>query len=376
VHDQDGKSIRASIPLRIRLLDATGRVLDEHFTAAGSKGAAGTLRTLRNATPGAQTLEATELFSGQTARLPIAVESPAGPARLAAEHEEKQPDAAADTAVRSAGPGKGLVAAEELFGPHIRDLVLTDGGKQAVASTMNWDHNLYAVDAATGEQRWRQRAGHYFSFSPQALSSGLAVQGYDLKSAEGYHLYLVGGDGKMERRFALYGLPKRLPHRFLPGVFLTDHINNFAVPANGSWVASAGDLGLAVWSRAGKLLWSRDWWTTDRHTAALAALGDDTLLAIEGKTATAYDARTGQQRWTIRLALDGEASKVIVSSDGKTCAVQGGGNRVFIVREGKVLSTIQGGATARNLRHLSTATQILPWESPALPCPRTAPWSQ
>jgi outer membrane protein assembly factor BamB len=354
VQDGDGKPIRASIPLRIRLLDSAGHVLDELFTASGSKGATGTLRTLLNAAPGAQTLEATELFSGQTARLPITIEAPAGPARLAG--EEKMPDAPTDTVARSAGAGKAH-AAEELFGPHIRDLVLAEGGTLAVASTMNWDHNLYAVDVQTGALRWRQRAGHYFAFAPQALSSGLAVQGYDLKSAEGYHLYLAGGDGKLERRFALYGLPKRLPHRFLPGIFLSDHVNNFAVPADGSWVASAGDLGLAVWSRAGKLLWSQDWWKERRRTAALAALDADTLLAVEGMTATAYTARTGRQRWQVRLASSGEAGKVIVSPDGKTCAIQArDGGRLYIVRAGKVVATIQGGATARNLRHLSTAT--------------------
>src|SRR5262249_33443256 len=320
---------------------------------ASAPGAGGTLRAVLNA-EGTQTLEVTELFSGRTARLSIAVEAPAGPAPLAA--ADNSPDAPADTAMRGEDRGKGLVAAEEHFGPHLRDLVLAERGTLAVATAMNWDHNLYAVDVETGALRWRQRAGHYFAFAPQALSSGLAVQGYDLKSAEGYHLYDVGGDGKLQRRFALYGLPKRLPHRFLPGIFLVDHINNFAVPSDGSWCASAGDLGLAVWSRDGKLLWSRDWWQTDRHSATLAALDADTLLAVEGMRATAYTARTGERRWQVRLALSGEAARVIVSPDGKSCAGQarGEGGRVYVVRKGKVVTTIHGGASARNLRHMST----------------------
>jgi outer membrane protein assembly factor BamB len=358
VQDEDGKVIRASVPLRLRLLDGPGRVLDEQFTAAGSKGTRGTLRAALNAAPGAQTLEATELFSGQTARLRIAVAPPAGPAKLAA--DEDSPRAAAEGA-RSKARGEGLVALEERFGPHIRDLVLTQRGTLAVASTMNWDHNLYAVDVRTGELRWRQRAGHYFAFSPQPLSTGLAVQGYDLKSAEGYHLYLAGADGKLDRRFALYGLPRRLPHRFLPNLFLTDHVNNFAVPHEGGWVAAAGDLGLAVWSRAGKLLWSQDGWKkNDRRPAALAALDADTLVAVKGMMATAYAARTGKQRWQIRLARGGEATKVVVSADGKTCAVQEKeGGRVHLLRDGKVLTTIHGSAAATNLRHLSGATPDL-----------------
>jgi outer membrane protein assembly factor BamB len=350
VQDADGKPIRASVPLRVRLL-AGELVLDEQFTAAGSKGTGGTLRAVINA-EGAQVLEATELFSGQTARLSIAFEAPTGPVRLTA--VESPREASADTTTWSAGLDKELSAADELFGPHVRELVLAQRGSLAVASTMNWDHNLYAVDVETGELRWRQRAGHYFAFAPQAISSGLAVQGYDLKSAEGYHLYLVDGDGRLDRRFALYGLPKRLPHRFLPGIYLTDHINNFAVPQDGSWVASAGDLGLAVWSRDGKLLWSQDWWQTDRHVATLAALDADTLLAVQGMTVTAYTARTGELRWQLCLALSGEAARVIVSPDGKTCAVQARqGGRVFIVREGKVVTTIYGGASARNVFHMS-----------------------
>ncbi len=352
VRDRHRKAIRASVPLRVRLLDVNGRVLDELFTSAGSRGASGTLCAARNAVPGAQTLEVTELFGGQINRLPIAVVAPDGPANLAAVEEPSE--APADVAARAEDADQAN-APEGLFGPHVRDLVLTGDGSLAVANTMNWDHNLYAVDTRTGELRWRQRAGHYFAFSPQGLADGVAVQGYDLNSAEGYHLYLVGEDGKFERRFALYGLPRRLPQRFLPGIYLGDRVNNFAVPPDGSWVASAGDLGLAVWSRAGKLLWSLDGWKTGRRTARLAALGDDTLLAVEGMTATAYAARTGQQRWQVRLALDGEAARVVASPDGKTCAVQGGdGGRVFVVRDGKVVATIQGNSAApKNLRHMS-----------------------
>src|SRR5262249_9752994 len=53
-------------------------------------------------------------------------------------------------------------------------------------------------------------------------------------------------------------------------------------------------------------------------------------------------------------ALSGEAERVIVSPDGKTCAIQArDGGRVYVVRAGKVITTIHGGASARNLRHMS-----------------------
>ena len=153
---------------------------------------------------------------------------------------------------------------------------------------MNWDDNLLGVDVKTGAVRWRQRLGHYFAFAPQALTQGFAAQGFDFDSAEGYHLYVGGMDGEPRRRFALYGLPQRLPHRFVPAL-VNDRINNFAVPADGNWVASAGDLGLAVWDRAGQLLWSQDWWKTRRHTAVLlAARRRRRSWSIEGMKANAF----------------------------------------------------------------------------------------
>ena len=60
---------------------------------------------------------------------------------------------------------------------------------------------------------------------------------------------------------------------------------------------------------------------------------------MEGMRATAYDAASGQPRWQLPIAPDGEVRQVRVSSDGRTCAVaattQGG--RVFILRDGQVL---------------------------------------
>jgi outer membrane protein assembly factor BamB len=351
--DDGGKAIRASIPIRLRLRDAEGRILDERFTAAGSRGASGVLRAVRNAAAGAQTLEATELFSGKTVRLRLTVASPRQAVQLTAKDTPDLPIAPAVVRGKSRSKKAAFVPPENAFGPHVRDLVVTGGGKLAVMNTMNWDHNLYALDVATGKVRWRQRAGHYFAFSPQALRGGVAVQGFDFRSAEGYHLYLADLDGKLRRRFALYGLPRRLPHRFIPGAFLKDRINQFAVPATGRWVASAGDLGLAVWDRSGKLLWSRDWWKTRRASrrkrdvgqATLAALDADTLLVAQGLKVAAYTARTGHKRWQLQLALTGEVRQVAVSRDGQTCALAATseGGRVFVVHAGKLVRTIAGG---------------------------------
>ena len=85
----------------------------------------------------------------------------------------------------------------------MRDLAISADGSQVLCTTINWDHNLYAVSLSNGAINWRQRAGTYFTFSPQATSNaGFAVQGYNFGTAEGYGLYLLGSTGRTQ-----YALP-------------------------------------------------------------------------------------------------------------------------------------------------------------------------
>ena len=283
-----------------------------------------------NPPEGRITIEATELFSGMQARLPVEVRRPAGAIKLA---EPPPADVRSGTVGSTIGraTAAGTVPPERRFGPHIRDVAITPDGSLAVMNTMNWNENLCAIDAATGKVRWQKRIGNYFAFAPQALPDGFAVQGYDFNSAEGYHLYLGDNDGSLTRRFALYGLPKRLPFWFLPGEFY-DRINNFAVAPDGSWIAAAGDMGLAVWGRSGKLLWSDDWHETARHTVVLTAADERTLVTVEGTTAAGRDAATGRQLWQVALASTGDVLEGTVSADGKTLALRAttDGGRVFI----------------------------------------------
>ena len=342
VIDKWDRTVKASVPIRVRLLAPDGAVLEERFLSADPRGGGGILTAPLLTTPkGKLALEATELFSGRSATLdirPAAVE----PMKLTAQPAPpRAPLAPATTMTLGRRAADGLEPLDDSFGAHIRDIVVADDGKLIVCNTMNWDYNLYGVRASDGDVRWRRRAGGYFAFAPQPLRDGFAVQGFDFRSAEGYHLYLGDEFGRLERRFALYGLPKRLPHRFVPGI-LADRINSFAVPEDGRWVASAGDLGLAVWSREGRLLWSEDWWKSQRHTARLAAIGADTLLAIEGMKATAYAATAGKPLWHLPLARTGETTDIRVSHDTRTIAILAttDGGRVFLLRDGKLVRTL------------------------------------
>ena len=337
-----GKRIQTTIPVRMRLVNAEDRtILAEQYWAASPKAGEGSF--VAPATASKQVLvEAKELITGKTASLAITVE-PGAPLRLDAAPVAADSGRSIMFSVEAIGkPDATWAGVDTGFGPHVRDMIISADGDTALVVTNNWDHNLYAVDVASGKVQWRQKLGHYFAFCPQPLKKGFAVQGFDMLSAEGYHLYLLDGSGKASRRFALYGVPKRLPHRFVPSI-LNDRINNFAASPDGSWVASAGDLGLAVWSSAGKLRWSQDWWKTQRHTAVLAAPDAKTLVAVEGLTATAFSAANGKQLWQVKdMAATGEVKRAKVSRDGKTIVLQGTteGGRAFILRDGKLARAI------------------------------------
>ncbi|HUU70007.1 MAG TPA: PQQ-binding-like beta-propeller repeat protein, partial [Planctomycetota bacterium] len=334
----------ATVPMRVRLVSGHPRAasdkefpmrtLDEAFVSAGMEAQARTFTIPQNTKTPNLVIEGTELITGRSAIVEFPVKPRLEPQDIAAV-SSSAPTVAASAEAIAGKQSIGLQPAESLFGPHVRDIAISDNGRIALVCTNNWDHNLYAVNTRNGKTLWRQKVGHYFAFCPQPIKGGFAVQGFDMNSAEGYQLYLLDEDGKIERRFALYGLPRRLPHRFVPNI-LKDATNNFAVAPDGSWVASAGDLGLAVWSRKGKLLWSQEWFKTARHTGVLAALDAKTLLVAEGLTATAYDAANGKQLWQLKdLAATGEVKRALVSRDGKTVVLAASteGGRLFIIRD-------------------------------------------
>ena len=407
--DSRGRSVPATVPVHVRLVSGHPRgvsdaafpmaVLDEAFVSAGTEAQARTFIVPRNTKTPNLVIEATELLTGRSAILDFPVRPRPEPQDIAAAVGGASPAASAAT-VTAGEPGIGWSPAESFFGLHIRDIAISDNGRIALVCTNNWDHNLYAVDTRSGKTLWRQKVGHYFAFCPQAIKGGFAVQGFDMNSAEGYHLYLLDNNGKVERRFALYGLPRRLPHRFVPNI-LKDATNNFAVAPDGSWVASAGDLGLAVWSRKGKLLWSQDWFRratgtslpTQRHTGLLAALDAKTLLVAEVLTATAYDARNGKRLWQLKdLAATGEIKRALVSRDGKTIllAASTEGGRLFIIRDARLIRAIPTAVddcdlsadgslvavTAKNQLKLYSVADGLRWVMPGddrLRAPRISP---
>jgi outer membrane protein assembly factor BamB len=343
VRDDRGAPVPAALPVRVQLLAADGSTLEEQAAATSPNGDARDRWTVPVESSGHVVVRAVDLVAGIEVRASVAVSPvplpfdlggvPPGNGVPSRTQEQEGTAASADAPI------------ERRFGPHLRDVALAPDGRTAVFGAMNWDDNAYAIDIATGDVAWRQRVGDHFGYRPSSTARGFAVEGFDRTTAEGYHLYLLGPDGRARRRFALYGLPKR-PTSWARGSQLVERIDEFAVSPGGDWVASAGNLGLAVWDADGKRLWQRDEWKSERRELLLAAAGADTLIAAQGSTVTAYDAVGGSSRWEVRVPGGGHVRGLTVDTSGSVIAVRtdGSGGRVILIRAGQVVVTIPAAA--------------------------------
>nr|WP_112474849.1 PQQ-binding-like beta-propeller repeat protein [Streptomyces sp. ST1020] len=280
-------------------------------------------------------------------------------------------------------------ASEDGFGPHVRDIAVSADGDTAALNTFDWDHNLYGLDLATGRTRWRRRLGHHFAYAPTTRPDGFVVQGFDINAAEGYHLYQLDPAGQPQRRFALYGLPKKATDWSKSDWGYDYGLNNFASAPGGSWIATSGDLGLAVWRREvdeqGQEQWSESWadswWSENRRIPLrLLALDDDTLITFADNTVSGRSAANGALLWSFSIVrgagFGGTFGVAAVSGDRRTAAItaQADGGRVYVIRDGALVNTIPTAAselslsadgtflavtTGNQLRAYDTATGLL-----------------
>jgi outer membrane protein assembly factor BamB len=343
VLDDRGHAVEASVPLRVQLSTVDGTVVQERSVATDVHGTtSGTWVVPLGLPPGPVVLRGVELIDGKSASLGLSVIAPAGPADLVG----VPPRLPAGPRQTTVGHEAGVkTPVDRTFGPHLKEVVFSTDGTVALFNAMNWDENLYALDTATGNVRWRRRIGNHYSYDPHRIDGGFAVEAFDRTTSEGYHLHLLDPEGHSKRRFALYGLPKRQTN-FAFTSLLEDRTDHFAVAPDGEWIASSGDLGLIVWGREGSRRWSLDWWKTARKRVILATLDRGTLLVVDGMQATAYDARDGKTKWTLRMADRGTVKGVTVGPDGQTIAVraESEGDRLFLIRSGRLESVFPTAA--------------------------------
>ena len=178
--DSTNTPIAASIPVHVQLLAADGvTILREQYAGATSAGASGTFVLPANLVGGSPILKATELFTGTSSSQTISYTTIAQqtlPLQGATPPTLGTPVAATlQTNGNTADPTAPI--AQNAFGPHIRDIAISSDGSQVLCTAMNWDQNLYAVSLSNGAVNWRQRAGMYFTFCPQATTHRLRRAG-------------------------------------------------------------------------------------------------------------------------------------------------------------------------------------------------------
>jgi hypothetical protein len=368
VADDAGRPLDASVPVRVRMLTAGGVVLRDEPTATPAGGRVfGRWTVPFDAPAGPLRLEVVERMSGRasSARIDVTLGarvadlSRAPVAQVCGGSAPPLPSPARAVEARTDSASPPIAAAEDAFGVHLKDIALSRDGETALINAMSWDENAYGIDVRSGAVTFRRRVGHHFGYDPVTAGEGFALEGFDLRSAEGYHLYLLDRSGVASRRFALFGLPKRATNWAMGGEHV-ERIDRFAVAPSSAWVASAGDLGVAVWGKDGKRWWSIDGWRTGRDRSILVAIDDATLGVVQGTRLTAHDARSGAARWDVDVGPGGTVGAVARSADGRTVvlASDASGGRVYVVRAGRIVAVLPTAADELDVSHDGSAIVV------------------
>jgi len=186
---------------------------------------------------------------------------------------------------------------------------------QRVVSSPSWydgmiifgsdDGNVYAVDAATGRQRWMQRTEGPVSSTPAVVDGRVFVVSYDgrlyaLNARNGEVLWKFATEG--ERRFEARGLhglqPRSQTYADMYDVFLSSPL-----VVDGTVFFGSGDENLyAVDAASGNLKWK--FHTGDVvHASPAYADGIVYVGSWDGRL-YAVDAKSGQQRWVFQGGVD------------------------------------------------------------------------
>ena len=164
----------------------------------------------------------------------------------------------------------------------------------AATGAERWRHNvarngLFALDAATGEERWR-----FATFGPIYHSSPAVAGGTVYVGGKDGHVYAVDAATGQERwRFktgkAVYASP--------------------AVVDGTLYVGSTDGFFYAVDAAAGQQRWRAETGIVRRSSAAVA---DGVVYVVGGNVLLALDAASGTEHWRVTTGGDGEGSPVVI----------------------------------------------------------------
>jgi len=336
IQDISNRIFDVSMPIRYQLLDVDGTVLLEDYTfTPQGRLYQGQITVPLNTKGTSVKLVATELISGKEASIAINLTNKRVLSLLTGDTITAfvNPNSVVNS-IETGTFGK----IEDNFGAHFKSMVITNDGINAIINSMNYDNNLYSINLETGALNWSKRIGHHYAYDPIALDNGYAIQGMDLNTGEGYHLYLLDNNGNPIRKFATFGFVKRATN-WATASNLLDKLNNFTVAKNGSYIAASGDLGLVVWNSAGTELWRQEWWQTERKRLVLHSIDNNRFVALDGMKAICYNAANGQVLWENTFANTGKLEFMVKTENNNTLAFYSNtlGGRIYIVNENGTL---------------------------------------
>jgi len=348
VQDSNNRLFNTVIPISYKLLDVNGNILAEDYTfSSAGEGFWGQVNIPLNVDGNSVKLIAAELISGKEASINISLVNRRYLSFTTADTVDTavMPNAAIN------GTEVGIFGkVDDRFGIHFKDIKVSKDERTAIINAMNFDNNIYSFDLETGDIVWSKRIGHHFAYDHIFLDNGIAAQGFDLNTYEGYHLYLMDNNGNPIRKFATFGLAKRATNWSTASVLL-DRINNFAIAENKSYVAASGDFGLIVWDINGKELWRQDWWKDERKRVYLYTLDNNSFVSLDKMKATCYNAADGKIIWEQVLDNTGTLEFLVKAKDSNVIALYSDtkSGKVYLLKDGVLINTFATYADAMEL---------------------------
>lgn len=337
--DEKNIPLKTIIPIKIVMKCENGEKIFEENTFVGETGRKIEIFVPINLSSSGYSIVATELISGKKCEIKgILKEKNIASIFKKPDIEVKTPEFVKFDKIKD----ETFIPPSERFGPKIKDIAISYDREKILINTMDWDTNLYCVSLKDGKILWKKKIGSYFSFAPKSFVSGFCVEGYEFKSLEGYHYYYIDEEGNIKRKFALFGIPQRLCHRFVPGIVF-DNIDQFEVNEKGEFIAVGGNFGIVVWDKNGKEIWKKEWWHNERKTA-LITFWKDNLVIGEGGDIYLLDLNKKEIIWQKKIIPEGKVK--IIKSEGDLLSVysetEKGGIIFVFNRNGNIMEKYYG----------------------------------
>ncbi len=241
----------------------------------------------------------------------------------------------------------------------IGSLAVGAGGATVYAGALNWDTNVYAINARTGQIRWCSHAGQgYVPHVWRGPAGGVLARISTTNNASA-QLELFSAGGVAKERFAAPGV-QCFPNGDYMAYWVQRQDWSFTVSPRGRVLVGGGNIGVAAWDAStGKMLWhkntSRRLSTLDRMPAQRVAIAPDgrkvaIFYSREMGSALRYTPllqvcalRTGKLLWQHQFApFDHQESRTPIWSPDSRRLLVGNRNEGFVFDGSRQVGHLHG----------------------------------